>query len=74
MTTRTLIEDLKAILLFLEHHPDALENGDFGSYSLLPLENLATHAQDARRGLSELEKVIRAETRDIAVDLGHRTP
>lgn len=69
MTTPQLIQDLKAISLFLEHHPDALESGDFGSFSLLPLQALSHHIEHARHALESLKRVVDAEVQDIAGDV-----
>jgi hypothetical protein len=65
LTTEDLIRELKAITTFLEHHTDALESGDFGEYSLMPLESLSQHVLNAERGLDALKAKIDEEVTEI---------
>lgn len=74
MSTQALISDLKAILRFLDHHTDALETGDFGTFTLLPLQNLSDHIESARAGLTRLKQIADAEAKEIAEDFGEIKP
>lgn len=74
MTTEQLIKDLRAIVHFLDHHPDALECGDCGEFTLMPLEALSSHLANAERGLGTLKAKVDAEIQEINDDVSSQRP